>query len=115
MDFNECKYNKSKTNQKMPHQSFNKGGQMRTIECNCGFSIKGHPTELNLRIRLHKKKCVNGDTNSVPLPFNSALGDINGWKGLGKKGQSIADGDKLCEVMSDGSVSYEYKKEYDKK
>ena len=99
----------------MSSKNFNKGGQRRTIECGCGFSISGHPTELNLRIRLHKKKCANGDNNSVPLAFNPTLGNINGWKGLGKKCQAVTEGEKLCEVMNYGSVSYEYKKDYDKK
>ena len=37
---------------------YNQGGQRRTVMNPCGFSISGHPTQINLRLKLHQKKCV---------------------------------------------------------
>lgn len=33
------------------------GGINRTIMCPCGFNIRGDPNRLDLRLKLHNKKC----------------------------------------------------------
>jgi len=69
---------------------FNYGGQQRTIQATCGFTIKGHPQEVNKKIIRHRKYCMvcltaiqNGDGVAVvPPAFNKVSGMMNGWNGM---------------------------------
>jgi hypothetical protein len=70
---------------------FNYGGQQRTIQSTCGFTIKGHPQEVNKKIIRHRRYCnicriaiENSLTeeNVIPPAFNKVSGMINGWNGM---------------------------------
>ena len=69
----------------------NYGGQQRTIQSTCGFTIKGHPQEVNKKIIRHRKYCnicriaiENSLTedNVTPPAFNKVSGMRNGWNGM---------------------------------
>jgi len=63
--------------------SFQKGGQRRTIQTNCGWICVGHPTEVNKKFLIHKRYCKDCSNNISVLPeYNREEGLINGWKGL---------------------------------
>jgi hypothetical protein len=68
----------------MPRErTFNRGGQRRTTECPCGFSVRGDVRTANFKMKLHLKLCKNEEKEKyTPSPFNSANGMINGWDGL---------------------------------
>jgi len=70
---------------------FNFGGQQRTIQSTCGFTIKGHPQEVNKKIIRHRKYCnicriaiENSLTEDFTKPpaFNKVSGMSNGWNGM---------------------------------
>jgi hypothetical protein len=69
----------------------NFGGQQRTIQSTCGFTIKGHPQEVNKKIIRHRKYCnicriaiENSLTEDFTEPpaFNKVSGMTNGWNGM---------------------------------
>ena len=66
-------------------KTFHKGGQRRTIECSCGYSTRGDVRTANSKMSLHKKICPNKtfECLEVNTPFNSVIGSLNGWNGVG--------------------------------
>lgn len=61
-------------------QAFQLGGQRRTILCPCGHHIQGHPTQLTLKLRLHRKVC---DQLGIIVPeYNKQQANANGWGGV---------------------------------
>ena len=65
----------------------NHGGQMRTIYCPCGHNIVGHPTQLKLKQRLHRKVCELASEDDIDAQVFNGL-TTNGWKGTGQTGQA---------------------------
>jgi len=67
---------------KMP-KSVNFGGQRRTAELGCGFTIRGHPNEVNKRTEIHMRHCAVCKASNITIPeYNKTNADINGWSGL---------------------------------
>jgi len=70
-----------------------KGGQYRTCNLPCGYTIRKHPREVNGIVKIHMKNCkvcqdaLNGNKLEVP-EFNKAVGMLNGWGGLDKRGNT---------------------------
>jgi len=54
------------------------GGQRRTLFCPCGFVSKGSPRDVNMRFKMHQKKCDQTDTNPTSLPFDGLTNGRNG-------------------------------------
>jgi hypothetical protein len=83
-------------------KSVPQGGQRRTIECACGYRAQGHPTQINLRMRLHDKVCgaAGIDTVGTIPAFNYYQAYGNGWGGCsnGKQHNMIGS------VFSDKAV-----------
>jgi len=99
----------------MSHKTFNQGGQRRTVEFPCGFKVQGHPKELNMRVKLHKKtcehcKCVDAHTD---LPaFNKTHGNANGWDGVrggAGGGRMVSQEDKMTTVTTNDGEGIEAK------
>ena len=67
-------------------KTFHKGGQRRTIVCGCGFSIRADVRTANAKMNLHKKLCPNktDESKEINTPFNSVIGSLNGWNGVGR-------------------------------
>jgi hypothetical protein len=66
-------------------KSVNFGGQRRTAQLTCGFIIKGHPTEVDKKTKLHWRYCDECDMKDKDktIPEYSAVNaGINGWGGL---------------------------------
>jgi hypothetical protein len=83
----------------MSHKQYNLGGQRRTTDFPCGFRIQGHPNELGLKTRLHKKTCDRcKDVNIEQVPFNKAVGTTNGWSGVTKENKVIKQEDKMATI-----------------
>ena len=51
------------------------GGQTRKVDCKCGFHASGSIREVNMRLKLHMKKC---DHNCIIPEYNKATAKING-------------------------------------
>jgi hypothetical protein len=96
----------------MSHKTFNKGGQRRTIDFPCGFKLQGHPNELGLKTKLHKKtcehcKCVDAHTD---LPaFNKTHGNANGWDGVRAGVKRVAQEDKMATATTNDGEGIEAK------
>ena len=61
-----------------------KGGRRRTLTAVCGYSIAGHPNEVDSLFRRHQRYCSTCKGHNIP-EFNAAAATSNGWDGLGKK------------------------------
>jgi hypothetical protein len=66
-------------------KSVNFGGQRRTAQLTCGFIIKGHPTEVDKKTKLHWRYCdvcdMKDKDKTIP-EYSAVNGGINGWGGL---------------------------------
>lgn len=63
----------------------NFGGQRRTAELTCGHIIRGHPTEVDKKTKLHWRYCDICDMKDKDktLPeFSNVNAGINGWDGI---------------------------------
>jgi hypothetical protein len=65
------------------------GGRRRTLTAACGYSIAGHPTEVNSLFRRHQRYCSACTGHTMP-DFNATAAKGNGWDGLGKKHHLIS-------------------------
>lgn len=62
------------------------GGQQRTINAPCGWTRKGHPTQVNKIFQIHARHCKVCKTWDLKIPeFNSTAALHNGWDGLNDK------------------------------
>jgi hypothetical protein len=69
--------------------SHSMGGQRRTIICACGHTIQGHPTQLDTKIRLHKKFCSDYNDDLEAGFFDKNLAYKNGWGGVDGKNNKV--------------------------
>ena len=61
------------------------GGQRRTLTARCGYSVAGHPNEVDKLFKRHQKYCRSGICQDNDIPeFNAANAKSNGWDGIGK-------------------------------
>jgi len=92
------------------NKSYSFGGQRRTFICPCGFHIQGHPTQLTLKLRLHKKVCEEAmkgaDNKELNIEFNTDKALANGWKGFDAKkgGKANATATVFCEGEYVGEI-----------
>lgn len=63
--------------------TFDRGGQRRTIVAPCGWRRVGHPKEINNIFNMHKRYCKTCFNDNTILPeFNKSSGLFNGWDGI---------------------------------
>jgi hypothetical protein len=66
-------------------KSVNFGGQRRTAQLACGFTIKGHPSEVDKKTKLHWRYCeicdMKDKDKTIP-EWSQVNANINGWGGL---------------------------------
>lgn len=55
------------------------GGQRRTIMASCGWSAKGHPREVNNKLKIHSRYCEQCRNVGEPSSFDKDMGRNNGW------------------------------------
>ncbi len=85
-------------------KSMQLGGQRRTVVCGCGYFVQGHPTQINLRLRLHQKVCEYVETDICLPAYNSKQAQRNGWRGCSNGSQHnmtaniFADNEMIGEV-----------------
>jgi hypothetical protein len=71
----------------MSSNQYSKGGQYRTSQAPCGYTIRKHPREANGIMKIHMKRCdtcikvLDGKKPEIP-EFNKIAGLTNGWGGL---------------------------------
>ena len=91
----------------MSANQFNHGGQRRTATIGCGYTCRGHPVEVEKKIKMHFRHCATCkelgiDKNEIPK-FNKTAGNVNGWGGMDAKGNMIDRG--LSTIISDGNAA----------
>ena len=84
----------------MGKKSCSMGGQRRTIICACGHTIQGHPTQLETKIRLHKKVCDDYNDIFEAGAFDKVLANKNGWGGCDGKNNKV----DVTAIVSDGNT-----------
>lgn len=66
------------------------GGQSRTLRCPCGWGATGSPREALGRLRLHARRCDEGQGMLRALPtFNADQARANGVAGANCSGRPV--------------------------
>lgn len=85
-------------------KSVNFGGQRRTAQLTCGFIIKGHPTEVDKKTKLHWRYCdvcdMKDKDKTIPA-YSAVNAEINGWDGL-NGGGSVGLSQQKASIVSVG-------------
>jgi len=79
------------------------GGQRRTLTARCGYSVAGHPNEVNSLFKRHQRYCDNCRVNDIPH-FNAAAAQSNGWDGLGKNRHFVSNYNASTSVHLNGTT-----------
>ena len=77
------------------------GGRRRTLTAACGYSLAGHPNEVNALFKRHQRYCATCKGNSVP-DFDAAAAKNNGWDGLQQNRKLVSKYNASSSVHLDG-------------